>query len=86
MAAVYIHIPFCLKKCNYCAFNSYTKTEFCPDEFVQALKKEIRIWGKENAPFLFPVSSLFLGGVSEETSFLENFIVSIAELFSLATA
>lgn len=62
MAAVYIHIPFCLKKCNYCAFNSYTKTEFCPDEFVQALKKEIRIWGKENDPFLFPVSSLFLGG------------------------
>ena len=40
--SLYIHIPFCISKCSYCDFFSVTcgKTKV-PDEYVQALCKEI---------------------------------------------
>lgn len=38
--SIYIHIPFCIKKCNYCAFYSSTDTSYS-NEFIRSLKKEI---------------------------------------------
>lgn len=37
----YIHIPFCVKKCNYCAFTSYNKLQKKSD-YIKALLKEIK--------------------------------------------
>lgn len=59
---VYLHIPFCVRKCFYCAFNSYPWQEELGIRLVAALKKEIEYWGKELAPFPFQVTTLFLGG------------------------
>ena len=39
---LYIHIPFCLKKCGYCSFVSYEKCDHLYDDYVDALIKEIR--------------------------------------------
>ncbi len=40
MAGIYIHIPFCLKKCKYCDF--YKSTEVTEiDRFISVLKKEL---------------------------------------------
>lgn len=38
--ALYIHIPFCIRKCDYCDFYSSTDRALIPD-FIQALLKEI---------------------------------------------
>jgi len=38
---IYIHIPFCAKKCDYCDFVSYQNKEGYIDKYVQALKNEI---------------------------------------------
>ncbi|MFH1684129.1 MAG: radical SAM family heme chaperone HemW [Candidatus Margulisiibacteriota bacterium] len=40
---LYIHLPFCKKKCNYCDFVSYPDKEHLIDEYVSALVKEIKL-------------------------------------------
>jgi oxygen-independent coproporphyrinogen-3 oxidase len=40
--AVYIHIPFCLRKCNYCDFLSFYRPEEMAG-YVNALVKEMEI-------------------------------------------
>ena len=40
---IYVHIPFCVKKCNYCAFLSGSSDEALRERYVKALCEEIRI-------------------------------------------
>ncbi|NOR87222.1 MAG: radical SAM family heme chaperone HemW [Bacteroidales bacterium] len=40
MAGIYIHIPFCKRKCHYCNFFSLATTQYRP-EFLEAILKEI---------------------------------------------
>jgi oxygen-independent coproporphyrinogen III oxidase len=39
--SIYIHIPFCVKKCNYCDFPSYAGKEALMQSYVESLCKEI---------------------------------------------
>lgn len=41
-SGIYIHIPFCIKRCNYCDFYLVTNTDLI-DKFLCCLKKEISI-------------------------------------------
>lgn len=52
----YIHIPFCVKKCNYCAFVSYSKLQK-KNDYVKALVKEISANYKEEL-----LQTLYFGG------------------------
>ncbi len=59
--ALYLHIPWCVKKCPYCDFNSHNRPEAIPqDEYVAALLADLDqdlplVWGR-------PVTSVFFGG------------------------
>lgn len=57
---LYIHIPFCVKKCAYCDFLSRSASDQQIEEYVQALIEEIRYY-KEVAK-KYEVSTVFLGG------------------------
>ncbi|MGH2694875.1 MAG: radical SAM family heme chaperone HemW [Actinomycetota bacterium] len=55
---VYVHIPFCLKRCDYCDFNTYEGQEHLHRDYVEALVRDIeRIEGDVPA-----ASSVFFGG------------------------
>ena len=43
--AVYVHVPFCLKKCPYCDFNSHTAKGALPEaKYLAALERELDQW------------------------------------------
>jgi oxygen-independent coproporphyrinogen-3 oxidase len=44
---LYIHIPFCHRRCSYCDFNTYANMEDRIEAYVGALCKEIRDWRLE---------------------------------------
>ncbi|MCS7221929.1 MAG: radical SAM family heme chaperone HemW [Anaerolineae bacterium] len=57
---LYIHIPFCQRKCPYCDFNTYAGLDRLFNPYVEALTQEIRRTGEA---LEHPVAStLFLGG------------------------
>ncbi len=54
----YVHIPFCVRKCAYCDFNSYSGyTSGHIARYVAALTKEIR-----QSAEAFPADTIFFGG------------------------
>ncbi|MBL0848921.1 MAG: coproporphyrinogen III oxidase [Candidatus Liberibacter ctenarytainae] len=58
---IYIHWPFCAKKCPYCDFNSHVRRyEVDQERFIQALLVEMD-WMKQFTGSK-PVSSIFFGG------------------------
>lgn len=58
--SIYIHIPFCIKKCLYCDFPSYGGCENIYDDYVSALCSEI----KDNASAFLDceIKTIFIGG------------------------
>lgn len=55
---IYIHIPFCVKKCLYCDFLSSTADDETKEKYVKALCDEI----KSGQNKIESVSSIFIGG------------------------
>jgi putative oxygen-independent coproporphyrinogen III oxidase len=59
--SLYVHIPWCLKKCPYCDFNSHEKRGEVPEaEYVDALVADLEaslpdVWGRR-------LSTIFIGG------------------------
>lgn len=60
-AGVYIHIPFCVRKCNYCDFLSWRAGENERDEYVGDLVREIGLSDRW-FPEIDQVDSVFIGG------------------------
>jgi len=59
--SLYVHIPWCLRKCPYCDFNSHEKRGELPEsEYVDALVADLesslaRVWGRR-------LHTIFIGG------------------------
>lgn len=57
---LYIHIPFCVKKCRYCDFLSFPADESSQEAYVKALRKELAFYGEQ-----YPqreLSTIYIGG------------------------
>ena len=54
---IYIHVPFCVSKCNYCAFYSFAFSNPDWDKYSNDICGEIKLWsmkiGKTNIPTIF---------------------------------
>ena len=59
-AMIYIHIPFCQRKCEYCDFLSFPYEEKKKNDYLHALLSEIKNheWAQKN----ISVPSIFFGG------------------------
>ena len=66
LLGLYVHIPFCVKKCKYCDFNSYKLIESEKKRFLSDLKKEMALYKNKDRK----INSIFFGGGTP--SILEN--------------
>lgn len=61
--SLYIHIPWCIKKCPYCDFNSYASTEALPEKsYVTALLQDLDQDGSLLNHSNRSLTSIFFGG------------------------
>lgn len=60
---IYIHIPFCKKKCYYCDFVSFQNKQNLIAEYIEAIKKEVNHYFKDEE-FLrtYNVTTIYIGG------------------------
>ncbi len=57
---VYVHIPFCERRCDYCDFATWTDREHLVEEYVDACVAEVEARYRDGAHP--PASSVFFGG------------------------
>ena len=76
LLGVYIHIPFCVRKCDYCDFLSAPSDEKTMEKYVNALIKEIEYSKNKMAEYL--IDTVFIGG-GTPSILEENLVVKILD-------
>ena len=70
---IYVHIPFCKKKCDYCDFISYCGKDDLIEKYVDSVKKEI-----DHVKIKSEITTIYIGGGTP--SYINSkFIVQILE-------
>lgn len=86
--SLYVHLPWCVKKCPYCDFNSHaTKGDIPADEYIEALVADLEndlplVWGR-------PVHSVFFGGGTPSlfgAAWIDRFLSAVRSRLQLAPA
>lgn len=66
MLGLYIHIPFCVRKCRYCDFLSAPASEETRSAYLKSLEEQIRAFGRKlqanDSEIAYLVDSIFIGG------------------------
>ena len=87
--SLYVHVPYCSKRCGYCDFNTYTPSELDRDDQIEswlqsAIKETIfarRILGEE-----LKVDTIFFGGGTPsllDASVVKEFLNNVSKHFTL---
>lgn len=82
---LYIHIPFCVRKCPYCDFNTYPVARDAVRDFLRALEQELRLIAAAYRPG--PLDTLYIGGGTPTVlrgEQLADVVGWVRELFGLA--
>jgi oxygen-independent coproporphyrinogen III oxidase len=64
LIGIYVHIPFCIRKCLYCDFNSYAGLDRLQSSYAQAILEEMSLRHKSlrDSPGQPLVETIFFGG------------------------
>ncbi len=85
--SIYIHIPFCEKRCSYCDFNTYEGINHLISGYLAALTREISFLGRFlNSPV--SIHTIFFGGGTPSLLLSDQFemiLESLAKTFDLST-
>ena len=84
MSGIYVHIPFCRRKCHYCNFFSLASLKY-KERFLDALKEEIFL--RKNFLDSKPVESIYLGGGTPsqlQIPEIESILEDLRKYFNLA--
>lgn len=82
---LYVHVPFCVRKCSYCDFLSGPSDDKTIDSYFKALYREIRSYKGRAKDYL--VSSIFIGGGTPslvKADYISRTLYEIGEAFELS--
>ncbi|MDE6477680.1 MAG: radical SAM family heme chaperone HemW [Alphaproteobacteria bacterium] len=82
---LYIHVPFCISKCNYCAFFSHPCRTPDWDAYASAICDEIKSWRERLGQIVIP--TVFFGGGTPSLMPTQTFgqiMTCIAQNFDIA--
>ena len=82
MSSIYVHIPFCKRRCTYCNFFSTTTLEK-QDQYISALLKEIEL--RKN--YITNPKTIYLGGGTPSTlshAHLDKIFTALEKNFNLS--
>jgi len=82
---LYIHIPFCKRKCHYCDFISFSGKQELIDKYIKSLKQEINNYkiGKEE----YLIETIYFGGGTPsyiDSSYIIEIIKTLREKFNIS--
>ena len=84
---IYIHIPFCVSKCNYCDFYSLAaQSDEVKEKYVQALEKHMQEYKIQAKNYI--VSSVYIGGGTPsllDEKLLKRVMKSVKKNFRLSS-
>lgn len=81
---IYIHVPFCVRKCRYCSFYSKVPSTGEMEAYVKHILREIQFWGERLGRI--PVNTIFFGGGTPSllaSSSIEAILNQLATFFSI---
>ncbi len=83
--SLYFHIPFCLRKCDYCDFYSTVPSRFEVDLFVQNIFRDIAE-KKKLLPLNYRIRTIYFGGGTPSVilKYFPDFFLDIISQFSSA--
>jgi len=84
LSGIYVHIPFCRRKCHYCNFFSLASLKY-KERFLDALKDEIFL--RKNYLDNKPVESIYFGGGTPsllQIPEIESILEDLRKYFNLA--
>ncbi len=61
-ASLYIHVPFCVRKCLYCDFVSYPYNRNDEKNYLAGLRREMELWTGGVKDSRWTLSTVFVGG------------------------
>ncbi len=77
---IYVHIPYCKRKCDYCDFLSYEGKEETIEKYISTIKKEI-----DDCTFKgFDIGTIYIGGGTPsyiDSKYIKELIDKIREKF-----
>lgn len=87
--SLYVHVPYCLKRCGYCDFNTYTPSELDREDQIESwlnsAVKEIELARRVLKEEL-TIDTIFFGGGTPsllDSNTVDNFIQSVKSNFKL---
>ena len=74
---VYLHIPFCSKRCDYCAFATFTDRHHLTGDYLRAMRIHINTVVAQG---MLPATSVFVGGGTPSMVPAEELVAVIREI------
>jgi len=78
---IYLHVPFCVKRCHFCAFYLVMQEEQRIEQFLKALAQEIALHGRQLERSRQTVATVYVGG-GTPTALLPGQLLKILTLMT----